>query len=370
MGKVLSVKEAVDFLLQGQIVGLPTETVYGLAADATNEAAIAKVFKAKSRPSFDPLIVHVSTLAAVKEIAVLSEAAEQLFLAFSPGPLTVVLPKKKTIPDLVTSGHPTVAVRIPAHPLMLDLLQSSGLSIAAPSANPFGFASPTTAQHVLDQLGTMISGVVDGGPCSIGIESTIVDMSSNVPKVLRLGGMALEQLERVLGPIATELSSSNPSAPRMQTSNYTPGIPDQLFEAREDLLAAVNVMRSNFEGPASILAVLANHFEQRGSGTLVGISSVAGERGRAKNYIYGSAKAGFTAFLSGLRNRLVRKGVHVITVLPGFVATKMTKEINLPSKLTAQPEEVAIAVLNAVKKKHNIVVFLKKPNIISYYGQY
>lgn len=130
-------------------------------------------------------------------------------------------------------------------------------------------------------------------------------------------------------------------------------------ENERDLLAAVNVMRSNFEGPASILAVLANHFEQRGSGTLVGISSVAGERGRAKNYIYGSAKAGFTAFLSGLRNRLARKGVHVITVLPGFVETKMTKEMNLPSKLTAQPEEVAIAVLNAVKKKHNII-YVKK----------
>ena len=126
-----------------------------------------------------------------------------------------------------------------------------------------------------------------------------------------------------------------------------------------DLLAAVNVMRSNFEGPASILAVLANHFEQRGSGTLVGISSVAGERGRAKNYVYGSAKAGFSAFLSGLRNRLVKKGVHVITVLPGFVATKMTKEISLPSKLTAKPDDVAIAILDAVKKKHNII-YVKK----------
>ena len=130
-------------------------------------------------------------------------------------------------------------------------------------------------------------------------------------------------------------------------------------ENERDSLAAVNVMRSNFEGPASILAVLANHFEQRGSGTLVGISSVAGERGRAKNYVYGSAKAGFTAFLSGLRNRLAKKGVHVITVLPGFVATKMTKEMNLPSKLTAQPDEVAIAVLNAVKKKYNII-YVKK----------
>jgi len=239
MGKVLSVTEAVNVLLKGQIVGLPTETVYGLGADATNEAAIAEVFKAKNRPSFDPLIVHVPTLDAVKEIAELSEAAEQLFLAFSPGPLTVVLPKKNTIPDLVTSGHNTVAVRIPAHPVMLEVLQSSGLYIAAPSANPFGFASPTTAQHVLDQLGSIISGVVDGGPCSVGIESTIVDMSSDAPKVLRLGGMALEQLERVLGGITTELSSSNPSAPGMLTSHYNPGTPLELFDDRDSLLTAL-----------------------------------------------------------------------------------------------------------------------------------
>ena len=239
MGKVLSVTEAVNVLLKGQIVGLPTETVYGLGADATNEAAIAEVFKAKNRPSFDPLIVHVPTLDAVKEIAELSEAAEQLFLAFSPGPLTVVLPKKNTIPDLVTSGHTTVAVRIPAHPVMLEVLQSSGLYIAAPSANPFGFASPTTAQHVLDQLGSIISGVVDGGPCSVGIESTIVDMSSDAPKVLRLGGMALEQLERVLGGITTELSSSNPSAPGMLTSHYNPGTPLELFDDRDALLTAL-----------------------------------------------------------------------------------------------------------------------------------
>jgi L-threonylcarbamoyladenylate synthase len=239
MGKILSVTEAVNVLLKGQIVGLPTETVYGLGADATNEAAIAEVFKAKNRPSFDPLIVHVPTLDAVKEIAELSEAAEQLFLAFSPGPLTVVLPKNNTIPDLVTSGHATVAVRIPAHPVMLEVLQSSGLYIAAPSANPFGFASPTTAQHVLDQLGSIISGVVDGGPCSVGIESTIVDMSSNIPRVLRLGGMALEQLQRVLGPITSELSSSNPSAPGMLTSHYNPGTPLELFDDRDALLTAL-----------------------------------------------------------------------------------------------------------------------------------
>ena len=132
-----------------------------------------------------------------------------------------------------------MAVRIPAHPVMLEVLQSSGLYIAAPSANPFGFASPTTAQHVLDQLGSIISGVVDGGPCSVGIESTIVDMSSDAPKVLRLGGMALEQLERVLGGITTELSSSNPSAPGMLTSHYNPGTPLELFDDRDALLTAL-----------------------------------------------------------------------------------------------------------------------------------
>ena len=248
MGKVISVSDAVEVLLQGQIVGLPTETVYGLGADATNESAVAQVFKAKNRPHFDPLIVHVPTLAAVRAIAELSEAAEQLFLAFSPGPLTVVLPKKNTIPDLVTSGHSTVAVRIPGHPVMLDVLESSGLFIAAPSANPFGFASPTSAQHVLDQLGNLISGVVDGGPCSVGIESTIVDMSSGVPKVLRLGGMALEQLERVLGPITTQLSSSNPNAPGMLTSHYNPGIPVQLFKDRKALLAALQLVDADAIG--------------------------------------------------------------------------------------------------------------------------
>lgn len=126
-------------------------------------------------------------------------------------------------------------------------------------------------------------------------------------------------------------------------------------ENERDVQAAAQVMRSNFEGPSSILAVLANRFEQRGSGTLVGISSVAGERGRATNYVYGSAKAGFTAFLSGLRNRLAKNGVHVVTVLPGFVATKMTEGMDLPTKLTAQPEEVAKAVFKAVKRTKNTI---------------
>ena len=135
-------------------------------------------------------------------------------------------------------------------------------------------------------------------------------------------------------------------------------------ESERDLDAAIRVMRSNYEGPASILAVLANRFEARGSGTLVGISSVAGERGRAKNYIYGSAKAGFTAFLSGLRNRLAKKGVHVVTVLPGFVATRMTEGMNLPSKLTAQPHEVADALSAAIKRKRDVIYVRRQWRIV------
>ncbi len=133
------------------------------------------------------------------------------------------------------------------------------------------------------------------------------------------------------------------------------GYMGQQDENERDLQAAARVIRSNFEGPANILAVLANAFEERGSGTLVGVSSVAGDRGRATNYVYGSAKAGFTAFLSGLRNRLAKKGVHVVTVLPGFVATQMTAEMDLPEKLTAQPEEVGLATLKAVQKNRNVI---------------
>ena len=133
------------------------------------------------------------------------------------------------------------------------------------------------------------------------------------------------------------------------------GVMGEQAKSEQDVFAAANVMRSNFEGPASILSVFANHFEERGSGTLIGISSVAGERGRATNYVYGSAKAGFSAFLSGLRNRLAPKGVHVVTVLPGFVATKMTDGMNLPSKLTAQAEEVAQTIFNAVRKRRDVV---------------
>ena len=242
MAGLCNIDEAVRLLQSGQVVGLPTETVYGLGANALDTEAVAKVFEAKNRPSFDPLIVHVADLDGVRSIAELTPEAESLLLAFSPGPLTVVLKKKSIVPDLVTSGHPTVAVRIPAHPMMLRVLQQSGLFIAAPSANPFGYTSPTTAQHVLAQLGECIGAVLDGGPCTVGLESTIVDFTGESPKVLRLGGMDVAQLELVLGELPVQTSSSTPHAPGMLSAHYNPGAKIVLHDNVGDALRAASVI--------------------------------------------------------------------------------------------------------------------------------
>lgn len=238
MAGLCNIDEAIHLLQSGQVVGLPTETVYGLGANALDTMAVAKVYEAKNRPSFDPLIVHVADLDGVRNIAELIPDAESLLLAFSPGPITVVLNKKPNVPDLVTSGHPTVAVRIPAHPMMLQVLKQSGLYIAAPSANPFGFTSPTTAQHVLAQLGERIGGVLDGGPCKVGLESTIVDFTGESPKVLRLGGMDVDQLELVLGKLPVQTSSSTPQAPGMLSTHYNPGSKIVMHDSTDKALNA------------------------------------------------------------------------------------------------------------------------------------
>ncbi len=211
-------------LRAGKLVGIPTETVYGLAANALDPVAVAGIFEAKNRPAFDPLIVH---LAHFEQAAAYCERipalAHQLAAAFSPGPLTFILPKSTRIPDLVSSGQPTVGIRIPNHPLTLQLLQQLDFPLAAPSANPFGYVSPTTAQHVADQLGEKVAYIVDGGACEIGLESTIIDLSTATPKVLRLGGLALEQLEAAVGQkLALQTSSSNPKAPGMLLKHYAP----------------------------------------------------------------------------------------------------------------------------------------------------
>ncbi len=233
------IAEAGAYLRRGELVAIPTETVYGLAANALDVAAVAAVFAAKNRPTFDPLIIHVPSLAvASRYVTEISEIARQLAEAFWPGPLTLLFPKSPLVPDLVTAGLATVAVRVPAHPLTLDLLESLDFPLAAPSANPFGYISPTSPQHVVAQLGARVPYVLDGGACRVGIESTIVSLEGDRPTVVRLGGLSVEAIEAVIGPVATTLhSSSNPLAPGMLKSHYAPEKPIFLVKKSEVDLA-------------------------------------------------------------------------------------------------------------------------------------
>ncbi|TND09757.1 MAG: tRNA threonylcarbamoyladenosine biosynthesis protein [Bacteroidetes bacterium] len=223
------IAEAARFLQEGKCVAIPTETVYGLAANALDPAAVAQIFSIKNRPTFNPLIVHVRSFAEFEKYATgISPLVKKLADAFTPGPLTFVLPKKDTVPDLVTAGGETVALRIPSHPLTLRLLESLPFPLAAPSANPFGYISPVTAQHVEQQLGDKIPYILDGGPCSVGVESTVITFENDKVVVLRLGGVTVEAIEELAGK--TELrtghsSSLHPIAigsPGQMKSHYAP----------------------------------------------------------------------------------------------------------------------------------------------------
>lgn len=218
------IQQAKAFLEQGDVVGIPTETVYGLAANAFDIEAVAKIFEVKNRPTFDPLIVHTNNFERLSGfVQHIPEKAFWLAEKFMPGPLTMLLPKQASIPDLVTSGLDTVAVRIPNHPLTLDLLDNLSFPLAAPSANPFGYISPTSAHHVAKQLGDKIPYILDGGDCTVGIESTIIGFENDEIIVYRKGGLAIEDIERIVGKIKVNAhSSSNPKAPGMLKSHYSP----------------------------------------------------------------------------------------------------------------------------------------------------
>ena len=221
------IKYAIQLLKAEAVVAIPTETVYGLAGNALSPKAVSTIFEVKNRPSFDPLIVHTNHLEGIADFtAEMPEAAWQLARKFMPGPLTLLLPKSDRIPDIVTAGSPRVAIRIPAHPMTQELLASLDFPLAAPSANPFGYISPTTAQHVEDQLGDKIPYILDGGPCQIGLESTIVGFENDKVVVYRKGGIAVEDIEAVVGPaLVRPHSSSNPEAPGMLKSHYAPSAP-------------------------------------------------------------------------------------------------------------------------------------------------
>ncbi|KXX69818.1 L-threonylcarbamoyladenylate synthase [Flammeovirga sp. SJP92] len=219
-----SIEKAKEILESGQLIGLPTETVYGLAGNALDQKAASLIFETKERPSFDPLIVHSNSLERLKPyISELPPQAEKLAEAFWPGSLTMVLPKSDQIHDLITSGLDTVAVRVPKHELTLSLLASLDFPVAAPSANKFGYISPTTAQHVQDGLGSQIPYILDGGACNVGVESTIVGFPNGEPTIYRKGGIPVEEIEKVIGPVKVNAqSSSQPKAPGMLHRHYAP----------------------------------------------------------------------------------------------------------------------------------------------------
>lgn len=220
---------AVSALKKGDVVAIPTETVYGLAANALDPQAVAKIFSLKQRPIDHPLIVHVPHLEAAKKlVAGFPEKAERIASLFWPGPLTLVLPKNSLVPDLTTGGMQSVAIRVPKSADTLEILNQCGFPLAAPSANPFGKISPTEANHVEKSFGAEAPLIYDGGPCSVGVESTIISFLHEKPCILRLGGLPVEELEKWLGPIAVAGKNAQSIAPGMLPQHYAPRTPLQV----------------------------------------------------------------------------------------------------------------------------------------------
>jgi len=215
---------ALELLQDGQVIGLPTETVYGLAADGLNPIALARIFEIKQRPLFDPLILHCADAADAFTLAKeIPTKARELAQRFWPGPLTLVMRKMETVPDLATSGLPFVALRVPVHPVAQTLLRAFRRPLAAPSANRFGRISPTDAEAVRTELGEAVPLILDGGPCLVGVESTVIDLSKGKPILLRAGGITVEEIEALIGPIqySTE-DTERPVAPGQLKQHYAP----------------------------------------------------------------------------------------------------------------------------------------------------
>jgi L-threonylcarbamoyladenylate synthase len=228
---------AAGALREGKLVAIPTETVYGLGGNGLDPVALARIFEAKRRPTFDPLILHIAGLEELNRVADLSllsresvDRLDRLSHTLWPGPLTLILPKRAAVPDLATSGLSTVAVRFPAHGVAQRIIRLAGVPIAAPSANPFGYLSPTRAEHVAQQLGDRIDYIVDGGRCSVGVESTILDLSSGGPRILRPGGTARERIEGLIGPVELwKGTGATPTAPGQLASHYAPHAALELY---------------------------------------------------------------------------------------------------------------------------------------------
>lgn len=262
-----AIAEAAQTLQRGGLVAFPTETVYGLGANALDPAAVSKIFTAKGRPSHDPLIVHLSTADDLPRVARdIPALAYPLAAAFWPGPLTLVLPRQPHVPNGVTSGLETVAVRVPNHPVALALIRAAGVPVAAPSANRFGHTSPTTAAHVLHDLAGRVDVVLDGGPTTLGVESTVLDLSTTPARILRPGGITREQLESVLGAVTLLHERLNE-----EKGLPSPGLLEKHYAPRAEMIL--------FSGEAALAQMTVLLAEMQAQGRLVGVLAVDEEAG-------------------------------------------------------------------------------------------
>jgi L-threonylcarbamoyladenylate synthase len=254
------IKQAAELLKRDEVIAFPTETVYGLGGNALSTAAVEKIFKAKGRPSDNPLIVHISEKAQLSElVTTIPPIAEKLIDEFWPGPLTLIFEaKEKLVSDKVTAGLSTIAVRMPDHPIALALIRESGLPLAAPSANLSGKPSPTTAKHVWDDLNGRIAGLVDGGATGVGLESTVVDCTDHIPIILRPGGITKEQLSQIVGEIkldpALKMQSEAPKSPGMKYTHYAPEAPLYIVEGSPSFIQQLADQKRNDGKRVGIMA--------------------------------------------------------------------------------------------------------------------
>ena len=294
--KAEAMTRAGKIIREGGLVAFPTETVYGLGADALNEEAAARIYQAKGRPSDNPLIAHICDVDQVYQLARrVPSDAEKLMEAFWPGPLTIILPKKDTVPDGTTGGLPTVAIRMPCHPVAMELIRRSGCPIAAPSANVSGRPSPTRADHVYEDMKGRIPMILDGGPVDIGIESTIVDMSRDRPLILRPGHIRREELEEVLSrevPLDPAIAGREPSknvvarAPGMKYRHYAPRADMTLVEGPEEaVISAINDMASRKMSQGCRVGVIAT--EERADRYRADVVRVIGSRSHPESVAAG-----------------------------------------------------------------------------------
>lgn len=284
-----SIERALEILRNGGLVAIPTETVYGLAGDASNEAAVRKIFEAKGRPADHPLIVHIAAAEQLGDWAAsIPNAAEILADTCWPGPLTLLVPRAAHVLNVVTGGRDTVGVRVPAHPLTTELLDRFGGGLAAPSANRFGKVSPTTAAHVVADLGSQVDYVLDGGPCPVGVESTIVDSTVNPPQILRPGGISSEEIRELLGDALAD--ADGPSrASGMLTSHYAPRARVVLVASSEEATVVAAAVRGawiidhsdDLAAYAHSLFAELRAADQRGAETIIAVMPAARGLGHA-----------------------------------------------------------------------------------------